>query len=59
MLAIRRRLSPALVLFVLSPVIGELLSGSSPPAGFINPLGLLVMLVLYGRVRRCSQPLAV
>jgi len=47
-LALRRRLSPALVLFFLSPVVGELLSGSSPPAEFFNPVGLLVMLFLYG-----------
>jgi len=39
---------PALVLFFLAPAIGELLSGSSPPAEFFNPFGLLVMAALYG-----------
>jgi hypothetical protein len=36
------------VLFILSPMIGELLSGSAPPVEFFNPLGLLVLLLLYG-----------
>jgi len=42
------RLSPALLLFILSPAIGELLSGSSPPAEFFSPFGLAIMLALYG-----------
>ncbi len=45
---IKRRPSPALVLFVLSPAIGELLSGSSPPAEFFNPAAFLLLAVLYG-----------
>jgi len=45
----RRWLSaPAVVLFVLSPVVGELLSGSAPPAEFFNPLGFVMLAVLYG-----------
>jgi hypothetical protein len=43
-----RWLRPALVLFFLSPAIGELLSGSSPPAEFFNPFGLVVLPFLYG-----------
>jgi hypothetical protein len=39
---------PALVLFLLSPSIGELLSGSAPPAEFFTPFGLLILLSLYG-----------
>lgn len=39
---------PALVLFFLSPAIGELLSGSAPPVEFFNPFGLTVLLSLYG-----------
>lgn len=39
---------PVLVLIVLSPVLGELLSGSAPPAEFFNPLGLAFLLALYG-----------
>ncbi len=41
-------LSPAFVLFFLSPMIGELLSGSAPPAEFFNPLGFFMLAVLYG-----------
>lgn len=48
MTAQRRNLSPALVLLFLAPLVGELLSGSAPPAEFFNPIGLLVLLVLYG-----------
>ena len=44
----RKGMWPALVLFFLAPAIGELLSGSSPPAEFFNPFGLLVMAALYG-----------
>ncbi|MFC1879003.1 hypothetical protein ACFLZW_03735 [Chloroflexota bacterium] len=39
---------PALTLFFLSPAIGELLSGSAPPAEFFNPFGLLLLSCLYG-----------
>ena len=45
---IRAVFSPALVLFFLSPMIGELLSGSAPPAEFFNPLGFIMLAVLYG-----------
>lgn len=37
-----------MVLFLLSPVVGELLSGSSPPAEFFTPFGFTVMVLLYG-----------
>jgi len=43
-----KRVSPALMLFFLSPIIAELLSGSAPPAEFFNPLSLLVLTALYG-----------
>lgn len=39
---------PALSLFVLSPAIGELLSGSSPPVEFFNPINFLLLACLYG-----------
>ena len=39
---------PGWVLFFLSPMIGELLSGSSPPAEFFQPFPLLVLAALYG-----------
>jgi len=44
----KRFLSPAVVLLFLSPVIGELLSGSAPPAEFFNPLGFVMLAILYG-----------
>jgi hypothetical protein len=44
----KRRISPALVLYFLSPVIGELLSGSAPPVEFFNPFGLIILPALYG-----------
>lgn len=39
---------PALALFFLAPAIGELLSGSSPPAEFFNPFVMLLLAALYG-----------
>jgi len=42
------RVPPSLVLFFLAPAIAELLSGSSPPSEFFNPLGLLLLASLYG-----------
>ncbi len=42
------RISPALVLFFLSPAIGELLSGSAPPIEFFNPIVFLLLASLYG-----------
>ena len=45
---VRRRIPPALSLFLLSPIVGELLSGSSPPSEFFTPFGFTVMALLYG-----------
>ncbi len=39
---------PILTLFILSPMIGELLSGSAPPVEFFNPFGLMILTALYG-----------
>lgn len=48
-LSIRKhRVPPALALFLLSPVIGELLSGSAPPVEFFTPFGFLMIVSLYG-----------
>jgi hypothetical protein len=38
----KKRIPPALALFVLAPAIGELISGSAPPAEFFNPLTFFV-----------------
>ncbi|MHA1378312.1 MAG: zinc ribbon domain-containing protein [Candidatus Helarchaeota archaeon] len=45
-----KRNLPLLTLILLSPVIGELLSGSSPPLEFFAPpfLGFFMLLFLYG-----------
>lgn len=43
-----RRISPAVVLFFVSPLIAELLSGSAPPVEFFNPVMILVLTALYG-----------
>ena len=44
----KRGIPPALVLFFLSPMTAELLSGSSPPAEFFRPFSLLLLGLLYG-----------
>jgi len=35
-------------LLFLSPALGELLTGSSPPIEFFNPVGLIFLVLLYG-----------
>ncbi|GAC1669511.1 MAG: hypothetical protein PVS3B3_39580 [Ktedonobacteraceae bacterium] len=42
------RPAPGLFLFFIAPIIGELLSGSTPPNSFFNPLTLLFLCFLYG-----------
>jgi len=42
------KIPPALVLFLLSPAVAELLSGSAPPVEFFNPLGFVILTSLYG-----------
>jgi hypothetical protein len=45
---IRDRIPPALVLLLLAPAIGELLSGSSPLAEYFTPFSLTILTALYG-----------
>lgn len=40
--------SSAWLLFILSPVLAELVSGSSPPKEFFNPVALFMQLFSYG-----------
>jgi len=40
--------SPVLALLLMSPIVGEVLSGSSPPLEFINPISLFFLPGLYG-----------
>lgn len=47
-MGIRDRIPPALVLLLLAPAIGELLSGSSPPAEYFTPFGFITLTALYG-----------
>jgi hypothetical protein len=42
------KIPPTLTLFLLSPAIAELLSGSAPPIEFFNPLGFVILASLYG-----------
>jgi hypothetical protein len=44
----KKRIPPALALFVLAPTIGELVSGSAPPVEFFHPLIFFVLAALYG-----------
>lgn len=44
----RSKFPPALTLFLLSPAVAELLSGSAPPIEFFNPLGFVILASLYG-----------
>ena len=39
---------PLLALILLSPVIAEMLSGSSPPLEWLNPVAALLLIWLYG-----------
>ena len=43
-----KRFSPAIILYLLAPVCGELLSGSAPPVEFFNPMGFITLCLLYG-----------
>jgi len=43
-----KKIFPPLILFFLSPAIGELLSSSAPPVEFFSFLGLTVLPILYG-----------
>jgi hypothetical protein len=47
-MGLRDRITPALALFFLAPAIGELLSGSSPPLEFFNPISLFLLCLMYG-----------
>src|SRR3977135_2411142 len=39
---------PLLALILLSPVIAEMLSGSTPPLEWLNPIAALFLIWLYG-----------
>jgi hypothetical protein len=39
---------PIITLLVLAPVLGELLSGSSPPSEYFQPISFILLTMLYG-----------
>ncbi|MBU7047919.1 MAG: hypothetical protein HXS54_15890 [Theionarchaea archaeon] len=45
---ITKHISPGLTLFLLAPVLGELLSGHQSPLEFFNPLSLIILSLPYG-----------
>jgi hypothetical protein len=44
----KRIWNPVLVLYLLAPICGELLSGSQPPLEFFRPLNLVFITAFYG-----------
>jgi len=44
----KRNIPPALVLWIIAPIFGELFSGSSPLNEYINPVTFLTLGLLYG-----------
>ncbi|NOY75987.1 MAG: hypothetical protein GXP32_09405 [Kiritimatiellaeota bacterium] len=44
----KKRLSPALALFLIAPAFGELFSGSAPLNEYINPIIFVILSLLYG-----------
>ena len=44
----KKKNSAIIMLLLLAPIVGELLSGSTPPVEFINPIGLLFLVALCG-----------
>jgi hypothetical protein len=55
----RRTFLPALVLFFLSPIIAEMLSGSAPPLAWLNPITYILVVSLYGSGALLARELAV
>jgi hypothetical protein len=44
----KTKISPALALFLIAPVFGELFSGSAPLNEYINPATFIILSLLYG-----------
>jgi hypothetical protein len=44
----RKGISPAWALLLVAPVVGELISGATPPAAFLKPFPLIAFPCLYG-----------
>jgi hypothetical protein len=55
----RRRILPILTLFFLSPVVGELISGSAPPTQWLSVPTWLLVVPLYGAGAVLVRELAV
>ncbi len=46
--SLKRKFPPALALFLIAPIFGELFSGSTPLNEYLNPFSLIVLSLLYG-----------
>ncbi|MFH2104605.1 MAG: hypothetical protein ABIJ39_14755 [Chloroflexota bacterium] len=44
----KQKIPPALALFIIAPVFGELFFGSAPLNEYINPLTFITLSLLYG-----------
>jgi len=44
----KRKILPVITLLVLAPLLGELLSGSSPPLEYFSPVTFILLTMLYG-----------
>ncbi len=44
----KKTIPPAWILWFVSPILGELFSGSTPLNEYINPLSILMLGMLYG-----------
>ncbi len=53
------KFSPAWILFLLAPIVGELLTGFSPPFKFLNPFVSFFLFALYGAGAVLCRELAV
>jgi hypothetical protein len=57
--SMRKHILPVLTLFFLAPIIGELVSGSAPPANWLQPGTYIIMVPLYGAGALLARELAV
>ncbi|HSK86790.1 MAG TPA: hypothetical protein VK880_00430 [Anaerolineales bacterium] len=44
----KRRIAPALALWLIAPIFGEMVSGSTPLNEYISPFSILILGMLYG-----------
>ena len=44
----KKKIKIILFLLLLSPILGEVITGSTPILEFINPIGFMFLILLYG-----------